>query len=1764
MNKSTLQLSLLTICFLALSLESASAQVPAVPNTIPNVTQVPGTLIWRSPDIQDRVTNIAYHNGWFYSNTVGSGDRKAWRFTNTTSAGSFIHDTTITGIPSFVEHGNHAHTKVGDWLGGYYGFNIKRQSLGVNSFASSMPEQNFLSGVTEGHVMYWPWRNTFQWVQYAGLNGDYPNVISRPDPNTGPNYTSKAYAAWNSLKEEGVVGNSVLVGNILLVTSDASNLGVLSYDISPIFKTPAQPPLLLDKLVGEFGAYIATPFENYLILTNSETFKVEVIDYSDPTNLRLAASIDVRGDQAKNGPTNVPYTQAQDNFIFTMRHKIDMNSFQKVLQFDEIGNNRPAGSVTGVVDTSQYMKPIGNLLISAGYSFGDPDRVCVWAHQTAPDTKKPYVGYHIPRPGQTNYPLGAPISLLIHEALESYTIINGVTITLREVGTTTPLDAWTSFSSDGMLTLTPKAFLLPDKTYEVIIADGGIKDALNNGIEPYSFTFSTGNSTTGGNASPTITAFTAGPSPVATNGTVTFSAAATDPESDSLQYRVIFGDNSAPSAWGSTTSFTKTYATTGHYEAKLQVRDLKPSGATSSVSKTLTVTVANTIAGALPTNSSTIVLHSATRRIWVVNPDADTVSVLNADTNVKVAEHNLASLIGFPATASVDPRNIALDASGNAWITCHDADRILVLSPSGTLLGQISTGYGSAPYGVVMTPNGSQALVTLTGSGILKRYDTNTRTETSSLLLGPTARALAVTNNGTRILVTRFVSEPDSGSVWDVNNGTSLTLTRTIRLYRDRTADKQGNGRGIPTNLTSIVISPDQEWVWITAAKLNDQHGLLFNGRASTDNGPRAMVARFRLSTNREEQEDNARLDIDNSESPSAVVFSPRNDWAFITLQGNNRVVVYDELFLRAGGSRTATKWRFNTNLAPQGLIIDPSTNKLFVHNFMSRTVTVHDLSTFFSRGERDSAFVTVPTVAQEKLTPTVLLGKQIFYNASLKTALGADAMGADTYVSCATCHVDGSQDGRVWDFTQRGEGLRNTIDLRGRVGMGHGNVHWSANFDEIQDFENDIRDHFGGAGLINSLSVSTPLGTPKTGLNSQLDALSAYVSSLNNETLPKSPNRASNGTMSSAAIAGEAVFASQSCNTCHGGNQLTDSTGGIGVPVTLHDVGTLRTTSGGRLGAALNGIDTPTLAGIHATAPYFHDGSARTLEQVFQVAGGTVYQAELATLSGATELPGFININYFNVPRKGGLVQFNGVGTMTLANINGGPTAGVGAIEFLITSGGNQTVTVRVNSTNYSLPITSSNPGWQFDHYVPVRLENVSLNAGATNTIQVTSSDRDLGIDEITVSTAADLAKAQPHRRVNSLSNTDRTNLIQYLKEIDGSSIAAIVAPSPGGTGVGGIVLFRQNQSLASNGSQDTLVPAGDGVANLLKYAFNMIGTNLGQAASVTVPNSTVLLATGSVGLPLVTVVESGPDIGKLQITYVRRKAASNPGITYKVEFSNTLAAGSWGINTTATELLFDLGGAFERVVVTDSSNSASRRFARVVITAQGDFSIPSVSSLLTSSGSQGGAYSYQITATGLPQSYAAGNLPLGLSVNSSTGLISGVPQTIGVFNVTLTATNTIGISNPAVLVLSISLAQNTTNRATGGSPTSSNTDSPGAEQVAQAFDGAFSTKWLTSSSSPWIRYTFAGTTSWTITRYALVSGNDFPERDPRNWQLQGSTDGTNWTTLDSRTDQTFTSRNQRREFTVTNPSNYRSYRLLISANQSGTITQLAELELY
>jgi len=83
-------------------------------------------------------------------------------------------------------------------------------------------------------------------------------------------------------------------------------------------------------------------------------------------------------------------------------------------------------------------------------------------------------------------------------------------------------------------------------------------------------------------------------------------------------------------------------------------------------------------------------------------------------------------------------------------------------------------------------------------------------------------------------------------------------------------------------------------------------------------------------------------------------------------------------------------------------------------------------------------------------------------------------------------------------------------------------------------------------------------------------------------------------------------------------------------------------------------------------------------------------------------------------------------------------------------------------------------------------------------------------------------------------------------------------------------------------------------------------------------------------------------------------------------------------------------------------------------------------------------------------------------------------------------------------------------------------------------------------------------------VNRYTLKSGNDVPERDPKNWILSGSDDEINWTDLDVIVDEKFNDRNQTKEYLFDSSNAYIYYRISITANNDAPIFQLSEWRLY
>jgi mono/diheme cytochrome c family protein len=170
-----------------------------------------------------------------------------------------------------------------------------------------------------------------------------------------------------------------------------------------------------------------------------------------------------------------------------------------------------------------------------------------------------------------------------------------------------------------------------------------------------------------------------------------------------------------------------------------------------------------------------------------------------------------------------------------------------------------------------------------------------------------------------------------------------------------------------------------------------------------------------------------------------------------------------------------------------------------------------------------------------------------------------ADAGGG---IACASCHGEGQDDGRTWQFDCLG--TRRTMNLRGGI-KGRAPYHWSGDLATFGDLLSEVYvGRMSGQALSSTFSDAT--------LN-WMDAI------------PRLPAM----TPDAAAVErGQALFSDRvnvGCATCHTGAQLTTNA--------IVDVGT-----GGK-------FKVPSLTGVAWQAPYMHDGCASTLADRFSAACG-------------------------------------------------------------------------------------------------------------------------------------------------------------------------------------------------------------------------------------------------------------------------------------------------------------------------------------------------------------------------------------------------------------------------------------------------------------------------------------------------------------------------------------------------------------------------------
>ncbi|MDB6015628.1 MAG: hypothetical protein JWR19_117 [Pedosphaera sp.] len=1001
-----------------------------------------------------------------------------------------------------------------------------------------------LPGLSGGDYSPTPWWAFWQAGRYAYVAGTSGGlyIVDATDPSQ-PFMITRAGGQPNPIPTSQTGGfriNTVFaIGNLLVIAGSDVN-GISTFDISD----PANP-VLLGNSTNVVG-YSMMVNGNKILGANSPA---RVWDISNPTNIVLVGVGPAVADKGGYGIFQDGYFHYGSSSAYV---KLDI----RTTPFTAAGVYSPPGFFNPDWD---FATPLGNILF-LGSDHGSGSALFV--HQLAPDTNPPAVNMVVPQDGAVNQALTSRVGLTFTDLIDLRTVTTN-TIIVRPTGGTALPGRYSH--QTGIVNFWPDQPFQSNITYEVVVPAGGIKDLVGNAI---SQSFTSRFTTFAISNAPLVCI--AQPAPPATPGQlINFSASATGP--GPVQFSWNFGDGTPATPPSLNGNVSHTYSNAGHFQVVVTADN-----GSVQATRLFTQTIYQPPTPVSPSASGTIILDAPLNRVWTVNPDDDTITAIDANNLTKL----------FEKPVGKNPRTLAQAPDGTIWVASQGNATINILNRNtgNPVQVPIALPRAAQPYGVTFSPDGSAAYVTLQATGHLLKLNPTTRTIIGDIFVGPTPRGLAISSDSQRILVTRFISPDTEGEVVEVN-AASFTVVRTLTLAIDPGPDKENASRGVPNYLISATISPDGRRLWVPSEKDNIQRGLYRDGRPLTfESTVRTIVSQIDLQTNAEGL--SARVDLNDSDMAVAGRFTPLGDYLFVAVQGVNTIDVIDAY---SGVLVTAIE---ATGFAPQGLVLSPDGGKLFVQNFISRTVGVFDTKGIVaSTNNLAASLAVIPTVSNEKLSAQELFGKQIFYN-------GHDArMNHDNYISCASCHLDGGQDGRVWDFTDRGEGLRNTITMVGHSGTGQGRVHWTGNFDEIQDFENDIRGSFGGLGFMSDAAFNTgtrsqPLGDPKAGLSPELDALAAYVSSLTNVNF--SPYRNPDGSLTADGQAGKAIFASLNCASCHIGNQFTDSSAGV-----LHDVGTINPGSGQRLGQPLTGFDTPTLKGIWETPPYLHDGSAATLLDV-------------------------------------------------------------------------------------------------------------------------------------------------------------------------------------------------------------------------------------------------------------------------------------------------------------------------------------------------------------------------------------------------------------------------------------------------------------------------------------------------------------------------------------------------------------------------------------
>jgi YVTN family beta-propeller protein len=549
-------------------------------------------------------------------------------------------------------------------------------------------------------------------------------------------------------------------------------------------------------------------------------------------------------------------------------------------------------------------------------------------------------------------------------------------------------------------------------------------------------------------------------------------------------------------------------------------------------------------------SNSLLDVHPDGSRLLAVNADNGTVTVVDLKDRKAVHEVKVGE----------KPEGVTWVGNGTlAAVTVYRDDVVVFLdADSGKVVHRLPV--GDEPYGIVALKDGSRAYVTHEYPGLVSEIDLASRKVLRQFPAGSMVRGIALSPDEKRLYVTEFYTgvlhaiDRESGKVVDSWKGHS-----TDNLARH------------------VVVHPRRPKAYLShiRSKVQVAHG---NGSIF----PHLSICDLR-SPGKDGRRSSFGMDTYNGvyvvTNPWEAALSPDGKLLYTIYAGTddmNVSTVIDDDYREIEASGRPRQLGKN----PRAVRTSPDGQEVYVYNALDFAVSVHD-----ARVTRTLATI---KVCEPPKSPEWVRGKVLFSTAKYPLTRAR-------WIACASCHPDGHSDGRVW---KNPEGLRRTPPL---MGLAHTHpLHYSADRDEVQDFEYTIRGQLmGGAGLLRE-RIRPKLGfeaveleEKTSGRSKDLDALAVYTNSF---TFTLSPHVPAPGKLSPEAQRGKALFsdATVGCAKCHSGPYYSDST--LTKPYKLHDVGTGSDDPGEKMGPK---YDTPTLLGVYRAPPYLHHGKAKTLRDV-------------------------------------------------------------------------------------------------------------------------------------------------------------------------------------------------------------------------------------------------------------------------------------------------------------------------------------------------------------------------------------------------------------------------------------------------------------------------------------------------------------------------------------------------------------------------------------